>query len=178
MFAWLAAAVFFGENDFADALRERRAWKALCEQAITTNLVHRELVKVVFADMNGMKVPAERHYRMVTNQANVVRVKLTDGTNVFSRPVLLAGNREYWVTGPGVLEGTFRAVGTNVTMRLKNCIVRNHAAEPLGKVGICYDLQDGAGLDLPELDEPDDHGRHHVERSGSPTRLMFKGTGL
>ena len=47
----------------------------------------------------------------------------------------------------------------------------------MGKVGINYDLQDGAGLDLPELDEPDDHGRHHIERSGSPTRLTFKRTG-
>ena len=178
LLGWSAAAVFFGGNDFAVALRERRAWKALCEQAITTNLVHQELVKVVFADMNGMKVPAERHYRMETNQAVVVRIKLADDTNVFSRPVMLAGGREYWVTGPGVLDGTFRAVGTNVTMRLKNCIVRNHAAEPMGRVGINYDLQDGAGLDLPELDEPDDHGRHHIERSGSPTRLTFKGTGL
>ena len=52
--------------------------------------------------------------------------------------------------------------------------MRNHAAEPLGKVGINYDLQDGAGLDLPELGEPDDHGRHYIERSGSPTRLTFK----
>ena len=63
-------------------------------------------------------------------------------------------------------------------LKPKNCIVRNHAAEPLGKVGIAYDLQDGAGLDLPELDEPDDHGQHHIERSGSPTCLTFKGTGL
>ena len=99
-------------------------------------------------------------------------------TNVFTNPIGLKGGIEYWVTGPGVLDGTFLAKGTNVTMRLKNCIVRNHVTEPLGKVGIAYDLQDGAGLDLPELDEPDDHGRHHIERSGSPTRLKFKETGL
>ena len=63
-------------------------------------------------------------------------------------------------------------------MCLKDCIVRNHVTEPLAKVCINYDLQDGAGLDLPELDEPDDHGRHHIERSGSPTRPTFKGTWL
>ena len=77
-----------------------------------------------------------------------------------------------------MLDGTFLADGTNVMMRLRSCIVRNHAAEPLAKVGVNYDLQDGAGLDLPELDEPDDHGRHHIERSGSPTRLTFKETGM
>ena len=74
--------------------------------------------------------------------------------------------------------GAFYAEGSNVTMRLTSCIARNRAAEPLGKVGINYDLQDGAGLDLPELDEPDDHGRRYIERSGSPTRLTFKKAGL
>lgn len=108
----------------------------------------------------------------------VVQVDLGGVTNVFSNPICLKSGVEYWVTGPGVLDGAFKAEGTNVTMRLKNCIVRNHVAEPLGKVEIAYDLQDGAGLDLPELDEPDDHGRHHIERSGSPKRLTFKGTGL
>ena len=109
----------------------------------------------------------------MTNRVDVVPIQLGGGTNAFVNPVRLKGGREYWVTGPGVLDGTFYAKGTNVTMRLRNCIVRNHAAEPLGKVGISYDLQDGAGLDLPELDEPDDHGRHYIERSGSPTRLSF-----
>lgn len=100
-------------------------------------------------------------------------IQLGGGTNAFVNPVRLKGGLEYWVTGPGVLDGTFYAEGTNVTMRPRSCIVRNRAAEPLGKVGISYDLQDGAGLDLPELDEPDDHGRHYIERSGSPTRLSF-----
>lgn len=157
---------------------EEIAWDRLCDEAVATNVVRQELVEVKWLDMGDMKVPAERRYQLVTNRVEVVPIQLGGVTNAFANPVRLKGGREYWVTGPGVLDGTFLAEGTNVTMRLKDCIVRNHAAEPMGKVGINYDLQDGAGLDLPELDEPDDHGRHHIERSGSPTRLTFKGTGL
>ena len=157
---------------------EEIAWDRLCDEAVATNVVRRELIEVKWMDVNGMKIPAERRYRLVTNRVEFVRVELGGVTNAFVNPLRLKGGIEYWVSGPGMLDGTFLAEGTNVTMRLKNCIVRNHAAEPLGKVGINYDLQDGAGLDLPELDEPDDHGRHHIERSGSPTRLTFKGTGL
>lgn len=159
-------------------LPEEIAWERLCGEVVSTNVVREELVSVTWLDKGGLKVPAERRYRQVTNRVEVVKIDLGGVTNVFANPLRLKGGIEYWVTGPGVLGGTFKAEGTNVTMRLKNCIVRNHAAEPLGKVGIAYDLQDGAGLDLPEQDEPDDHGRHYIERSGSPTRLKFKGTGL
>ena len=157
---------------------EEIAWDRLCDEAVATNVVRQELIEVKWLDMNGVKIPAERRYRLVTNRVEVVRVELGGVTNVFANPVRLKGGIEYWVTGPGVLDGTFLAEGTNVTMRIRDCIMRNHAAEPLDKVGINYDLQDGAGLDLPELDEPDDHGRHRIECSGSPTRLTFKGTGL
>lgn len=156
------------------AARERRAWRMLCDGVVVTNLVQKELVKVVFLEQNGMKIPAERYYRMETNRVSAVQINLHGATNVFSHPIDLVGGCEYWVMGPGVLDGTFRADGTNVMMRLKKCIVRNHSAAPMGKTGILYDLQDNAGLELPDLDEPDDHGRHFVERSGSPTSLTFK----
>ena len=162
---------------FGRRLPEEVAWDRLCGEAVSTNVVRQELVEVKWLDMGGMKVPAERLYRLVTNRVVVVPMQLDGVTNAFENPIRLKGGREYWVTGPGVLDGAFYAEGTNVTMRLRSCIMRNRAAEPMGKVGILYDLQDGAGLDLPELDEPDDHGRHYVERSGSPTRLTFKGTG-
>lgn len=155
-------------------LPEELAWDRLCGEVVATNVVQEETISVTWLDKNGLKIPAERRYRMVTNRVEVVPIQLNGVTNAFVNPMWLKGGREYWVTGPGVLDGTFLAYGTNVTMRLRSCIMRNHAAEPLGKVGIFYDLQDGAGLDLPELDEPDDHGRHYIERSGSPTRLTFK----
>ena len=155
-------------------LPEEIAWDRLCGEVVATNVVQEETISVTWLDKDGLKIPAERRYRIVTNCVEVVPIQLNGVTNAFVNPVRLKGGCEYWVTGPGVLDGTFLADGTNVTMRLRSCIVRNHAAEPLGKVGINYDLQDGAGLDLPELDEPDDHGRHYIERSGSPTRLNFK----
>ena len=158
---------------FGQRMPEEIAWDRLCGEVVSTNLVRQELVEVKWLDKGGMKIPAERHYRLVTNCVEFVPIQLDGLTNAFANPIRLKGGCEYWVTGPGVLDGTFLADGTNVTIRLRSCIVRNHAAEPLGKVGINYDLQDGAGLDLPELDEPDDHGRHHIERSGSPTRLSF-----
>ena len=157
---------------------EEIAWDRLRGEVVSTNVVREELVSVKWLDKDGMKIPAERHYRIVTNRVEVVPIRLGEVTNTFVNPIRLKGGREYWVTGPGVLDGAFYAEGTNVTMRLRNCIMRNRAAEPLVKVGISYDLQDGAGLALPELDEPDDHGRRYIERSGSPTRLTFKGTGL
>ena len=155
-------------------LPEEIAWDRLCGEVVATNVVQEETISVTWLDKGGLKIPAERRYRLVTNRVDAVLIQLDGGTNAFVNPMRLKGGREYWVTGPGVLDGAFYAEGMNVTMRLKNCIVRNHAAEPLGEVGINYDLQDGAGLDLPELDEPDDHGRRHIERSGSPTRLNFK----
>ena len=155
-------------------LPEEIAWNRLCGEVVATNVVRQELVEVKWLDKGGMKIPVERRYRMVTNRVEVVPIQLGGVTNAFANPVRLKGGREYWVTGPGVLDGYFLADGTNVTIRLRSGILRNHAVEPLGKVGIFYDLQDGAGLDLPELDEPDDHGRHYIERSGSPTRLDFK----
>lgn len=155
-------------------LPEEIAWDRLCGEQVTTNVVQEETISVTWLDRGGLKIPAERRYRMVTNRVEVVPIQLNGVTNAFVNPMWLKGGREYWVTGPGVLDGSFYAEGTNITMRLRSCIVRNHTAEPLGKVGIFYDLQDGAGLDLPELDEPDDHGRHYIERSGSTTRLNFK----
>ena len=155
-------------------LPEEVAWNRLCGEVVMTNVVRQELVEVKWMEMNGMKIPAERRHRQVTNRVEIVPVQLGGVTNVFKNPVRLKGGREYWVTGPGMLDGAFYAEGTKVTMRLKNCIVRNRASEPLGKVGVNYDLQDGAGLDLPGLDEPDDHGRHCIERNGSPTWLSFK----
>ena len=159
-------------------LPEEIAWNRLCGEVVATNVVRQELLEVKWLDKGGMKIPAERRYRMVTNRVEVVPVQLGGVTNAFANPIRLKGGREYWVTGPGVLDGTFLADGTNVTIHLRSGILRNHAEEPLGKVGIYYDLQDGAGLDLPELDEPDDRGRHYIERSGSPTRLTFKGSRL
>ena len=159
---------------FGQRMPEEIAWDRLCGEVVSTNVVRQELVEVKWLDKDGLKIPAERRYRMVTNRVEVVPIQLNGVTNAFVNPMWLKGGREYWVTGPGVLDGTFLAYGTNVTMRLRSCIMRNHAAEPLGNVGIFYDLQDGAGLDLPELDEPDDHGRHYIERSRSPTRLTFK----
>lgn len=170
--AVLTGGVMLAER-LGQRLPEEVAWNRLCGEVVATNVVRQELVEVKWLDKGGMRVPAERRYRIVTNRVDVVPIQLGGGTNAFVNPVRLKGGREYWVTGPGVLDGTFYAEGTNVTMRLRNCIVRNRAAEPLGKVGISYDLQDGAGLDLPELDEPDDHGWHYIERSGSPTRLSF-----
>ena len=155
-------------------LPEEIAWDRLCGEPVATNVVREDLISVTWLDKGGLKIPAERRYRVVTNRVDAVPIQLGGVTNAFENPIRLKGGREYWVTGPGVLDGTFLAEGTNVTVRLRSCILRNHAAEPMGKVGIFYDLQDGAGLDLPELDEPDDHGRHHIERSGSPTRLNFK----
>ena len=155
-------------------LPEEIAWDRLCGEPVATNVVREDLISVTWLDKGRLKIPAERRYRMVTNRVDAVPIQLGGVTNAFENPIRLKGGREYWVTGPGVLDGTFLAEGTNVTVRLRSCILRNHAAEPMGKVGIFYDLQDGAGLDLPELDEPDDHGRHHIERSGSPTRLNFK----
>ena len=155
-------------------LPEEIAWERLCGEQVVTNAVREETISVTWLDEGGMKIPAERRYRIVTNRVDAVLIQLNGETNAFVNPVRLKGGREYWVTGPGVLDGAFYAEGTNVTMRFKDCIVRNRAAEPLGKVGINYDLQDGAGLDLPAVDEPDDHGRSHIERSGSPTRLNFK----
>ena len=153
---------------------EEIAWDRLCGEQVATNVVQEETISVTWLDKGGLKIPAERRYRIVTNRVEVVPIQLSGMTNAFVNPVRLKGGREYWVAGPGVLDGTFLADGTNVTMRLRSCIVRNHAAEPLDKVGIFYDLQDGAGLDLSELDEPDDHGRHYIEHSGFPTCLNFK----
>ena len=86
-------------------LPEEVAWNRMCGEVVATDVVRQELVEVKWMDMGGMKIPAERRYLQVTNRVEVVSIQLGGETNAFANPIRLKGGREYWVTGPGVLDG-------------------------------------------------------------------------
>ncbi len=90
----------------------------------------------------------------VTNVIAARIVRLGGKTNVFTRPLVLDANREYWVEGPGVLDATV-AGPTGAVLRLKNCVFLNRTKEPLATTGVHYFLDGHVYLNFTELDESD-----------------------
>lgn len=83
---------------------------------------------------------------------------------------------EYWVVGPGVLDASVASVGTNTTIRLKNCVFLNRSSVPLRQSGIHYVFQGGAYLNFTNLDRPHDFAPCQLEGfDGAFDEVRFKG---
>ena len=85
-----------------------------------------------------------------TNNINAVQVNLGGRNIAFSEPIALEAGREYWIVGPGVLDGQFTDTST-ATVHIVNCIFRNRTTANLGKAGVDYVLDGGAYLNFTEL---------------------------
>ena len=89
-----------------------------------------------------------------TNNINAVQVNLGGRNIAFSEPIALEAGREYWIVGPGGLDGQFTDTST-ATVHIVNCIFRNRTTATLGKAGVDYVLDGGAYLNFTELPATD-----------------------
>ena len=72
---------------------------------------------------------------------------LNGETKVFSKPILLASNRTYRITGPGTLDADISGP-TNSLLVLKNCVLINRTREGYPKNGVRYQLDNGVYLNF------------------------------
>ena len=72
---------------------------------------------------------------------------LDGATKVYRRPILLASNRTYRITGPGTLDADISGP-TNSLLVLKNCVLINRTRESYPKNGVRYRLDNGVYLNF------------------------------
>ena len=146
------------EVEYKDAVCEdlegKEAECRLDGDDVVTNRIERMLVprnissnKTTVASMPQMSLVA------VTNVVSARIVRLGGKTNVFTRPLVLDANREYWVEGPGVLDAAV-AGPTGAVMYLRKCVFLNRTKESLSINGVRYFLGGHVYLNFTELDEP------------------------
>ena len=93
------------------AARERDAWGALCTD-VETDRVERIVVSAnTFTNDMGrgryLVRPLNYNWRRAARSVSATVVSLGGATNSFDRPIRLNPAREYWIIGPGTLEGEF-----------------------------------------------------------------------
>ena len=74
-------------------------------------------------------------------------VSLNGATKTYNRPILLASNRTYRITGPGTLDADISGP-TSSLLVLKNCVLINRTREAYPKNGVRYQLDNGVYLNF------------------------------
>ena len=174
----LLVGIYLGRDELPlvrSAVEDLR-FSSLC-QTVTTNIVSRQLLwEKLETNSLGMVYAKERAFRNVTNTMDITLIALKRATNVFARPMRLKTDHEYWVVGPGILDASVASVGTNTTIRLKNCVFLNRSSVPLRQSGIHYVFQGGAYLNFTNLDRPHDFAPCQLEGfDGAFDEVRFKG---
>ncbi len=93
------------------AERERDAWAALCTDVVTDRVERIVVNANTFTNDMGrgryLVRPLDYNWRRAARKVPATIVRLGGITNSFSRPMRLDPGREYWIVGPGTLEGEF-----------------------------------------------------------------------
>lgn len=173
----LLAGVFCG-RDVLPLVRDVSAqmrFNAICETVATNVVTRRILWEKLETNSFGRVYLKEQAVRNVTNLIDITLVRLNQSTNAFARPLMLKGDHEYWVVGPGILDASIVSAGTNTIMRLKNCMFFNRSAVPLRESGVRYVFQGGACLNFPNMDRPEDFTLRQFEGfDGAFDEVRFK----
>ena len=161
----LCVFVFLGRGDlpYIRDVSEKMRFDALCENFVTNVVTHELLYEKTETNDLGFVMLMERAFRPVTNEIIGTRVWLNHSTNVFSRPLILKGERAYWLVGPGVLDAAVESVGSNTVLYLKDCVLLNRTVKPLKELGIKYVLQGGVYLNFTALERPVDFSLNWFE---------------
>ena len=77
---------------------------------------------------------------------------LNGAAKTYNRPILLASNRTYRITGPGTLDADISGP-TSSLLVLKNCVLINRTREAYPKNGVRYQLDNGVYLNFINLKE-------------------------
>ena len=93
------------------AVRERDAWAALCTDVVTDRVERIVVSANTFTNDMGrgryLVRPLNYNWRRAARSVSATIVRLGGATNTFDRPIRLNPAREYWIIGPGTLEGEF-----------------------------------------------------------------------
>lgn len=150
-------------------------WQTLQEQAVVPIVEQRVLSEMWETNELGRAICIARTFRNVTNEVELTFIRLNGMTNVFARPLILKGERTYRIIGPGVLDAKIVSAESNVTLRLKDCVLRNRTTVPLAEAGIRYVFEGSAFLEFPMLDRvPLNATDEFVDFDGAFNRVRFK----
>ena len=93
------------------SIRERDAWAALCTDVVTDRVERIVVSANTFTNDIGrgryIVGPIDYKWRRAASKVSAKIVRLGGATNTIDRPIRLDPAREYWIVGPGTLEGEF-----------------------------------------------------------------------
>lgn len=154
---------------------EQYAWHRLCEK-VQTNLVTQQLLGQNLATNMPNVVNVNRSTcRNVTNELIATLIQLKKSNHVFSYPLKLKADHEYWIVGPGTLDATIISEGSNTTLRLHNCVVLNRSAIPFAKSGIFYAFHGYSYLNFTAQTKPCHFSPEVFEGFDASDTIRFKG---
>ena len=100
---------------------------------------------------------------------------LNGATKVYRRPILLASNRTYRITGPGTLDANISGPA-NALLVLKNCVLINRTREAYPKNGVRYQLDNGVYLNfINQMERLGQSRRFLLPYDGAYNEVRFSG---
>ena len=100
---------------------------------------------------------------------------LNGAVKVYRRPIILASNRIYRITGPGTLDADISGP-TNSLLVLKNCVLINRTREAYPKNGVRYRLDNGVYLNfINQKERPRQFRRFILPYDGAYNEVRFGG---
>ena len=98
-------------EEHSTVARERDAWTALCTDVVTDRVERIVVSANTFTNDIGrgryIVGPIDYKWRRAASKVSAKIVRLGGATNTIDRPIRLDPAREYWIVGPGTLEGEF-----------------------------------------------------------------------
>ena len=100
---------------------------------------------------------------------------LNGATKVYRRPILLASNRTYRITGPGTLDADISGPSNSLVV-LKNCVLINRTTQAYPKNGVRYQLDNGVYLNfINQKERPRQFRRFILPYDGAYNEVRFGG---
>ena len=100
---------------------------------------------------------------------------LNGATKVYRRPIFLASNRTYRITGPGTLDADISGP-TNSLLVLKNCVLINRTTQTYPKNGVRYQLDNGVYLNfINQKERPRQFRQFILPHDGAYNAVRFGG---
>lgn len=105
----------------------------------------------------------------------VTKIELGRKKHVFTKPLKLMANHEYWIVGPGTLDASILSAGSNTTLRLRDCVVLNRSKIPFKMSGIRYAFQGNSYLNFTVQTKPYGFSAEEFEGFDFSNEIRFKG---
>ena len=163
-------------ESFAAAIRHRH-WP-LCSIAALITL---SVFAIIGLSTVGRAVPVRRNPDKTQSALNAAfetlgeNTFLNGATKTYKRPIVLASNRTYRITGPGTLDADISGP-TNSLVVLKNCVLINRTTQTYPKNGVRYQLDNGVYLNfINQKEELGQSRRFVLPYDGAYNEVRFSG---